>query len=118
MFWKKAYKEARYAAGMNFDLEDVESFLTHLNQTVLDSGFRQEGIELIMNEIHRLKIDHEQKEVGTFDVQFKGKPTKIRIVAEIHIEDEEKEVVLNMYSIQKLVNLIDKEMMKIGEKLE
>ncbi|MDQ0226523.1 hypothetical protein [Metabacillus niabensis] len=34
-------KEARYAAGMNFDLEEIEPFLNHLSNSILDSGLTQ-----------------------------------------------------------------------------
>lgn len=115
---KNDYKEAPYAAGMNFDLEEVEPFLKHLSSSVLDSGFSQADIDTIQSEINTMKEDNEVKEIGTFDVIYKGKPTKIRIEAEIHIEDVSKEVVLYMYSIQELVDIIDEEMLKTEEEEE
>lgn len=115
---KNEYKEAPYAAGMNFDLEEVEPFLKHLSSLVLDSGFSQADIETIQSEINTMKEDNEVKEIGTFDVIYKGKPTKIRIEAEIHIEDVSKEVVLYMFSIQELVDIIDEEMLKTEEEEE
>lgn len=114
---KNDYKEAQYAAGMNFDLEKVEPFLKHLSSSVLDSGFSQAEIDTIQSEISTMKEDNEVKEIGTFDVTYKGKPTKIRIKAEIHIEDVSKEVVLYMYSHQELVDIIDEEMMKHAEEI-
>lgn len=107
-------KEARYAAGMNFDLEKVAPFLKHLSFAVLDSGFNQTEINSIMSKINTMK-HNEVKEIGTFDVMYKGKPAKIRIEAEVHIEDDLKEVVLYMFSIQELVDLIDQEMLKTEE---
>ncbi|SOC06015.1 hypothetical protein SAMN05880501_104159 [Ureibacillus xyleni] len=115
MFSRK--KEARYAAGLNFDIENVEPFLHQVSRDFLDSGFNNKEIEGILSEIHLMKEDHEQKELGTFEVIFKGKPTNIRIIAEIHIEDDSKEVVLYFYSVKKLVKKIDKLMMQIGEEL-
>jgi hypothetical protein len=115
---KNDYKEAPYAAGMNYDLEEVEPFLKHLSSSVLDSGFSQADIDTIQSEINTMKEDNEVKEIGTFDVIYKGKPTKIRIEAEIHIEDVSKEVVLYMYSIQELVDIIDEEMLKTEEEEE
>ncbi|MDR7080683.1 hypothetical protein J2Y03_005774 [Neobacillus niacini] len=115
---KNDYKEAPYAAGMNFDLEEVEPFLKHLSSSVLDSGFSQDYIDTIQSEINTMKEDNEVKEIGTFDVIYKGKPTKIRIEAEIHIEDVSKEVVLYMYSLQELVDIIDEEMLKTEEEEE
>ena len=111
-------EEAPYAAGMNFDIEEVEPFLQHLSSSVLDSGFSQGEINTIQSEIDTMKEDNEVKEIGTFDVIYKGKPTKIRIEAEIHIEDVEKEVVLYMYSIQELVDIIDEEMLKTEEEVK
>ncbi|OZT14409.1 hypothetical protein CHN50_02220 [Priestia aryabhattai] len=115
MFNKKDnYNEAPYAAGMNFDPEEVEPFLKHLSSTVLDSGFSQDDINSITSEIDTMK-HNEVKEIGTFDVIYKGQPTRIRIQAEVHIEDVDKEVVLYMFSIQELVDIIDEEMLKTEE---
>jgi hypothetical protein len=119
---KNDYKEAPYAAGMNFDLEEVEPFLKHLSSSVLDSGFSQDEINTIYSEMDTMK-HNEVKEFGTFDVIYKGKPTKIRIEGEVHIQDGPKgvvlkEVVLYMYSIQELVDIIDEEMLKTEEEVE
>ena len=46
-----------------------------------------------------MKEDNEVKEIGTLDVIYEGKPTKIRIQVEIHIEDVYKEIVLYMFII-------------------
>ncbi|SES25747.1 hypothetical protein SAMN04487944_12837 [Gracilibacillus ureilyticus] len=119
MFYKKkCFKEAPLAAGMNFDIEEVEPFLNHLSSTVLDSGFKTDEIITIQSEINTMKEDNEVKEIGTFDVKFKGQPAKIRIQAEIHMEDDDKEVVLYMFSNQELVEIIDEEMLKIEEQRE
>jgi hypothetical protein len=123
MFNKKnAFNEAPYAAGMNFDLEEVEPFLKHLSSSVLDSGFSQDEINTINSEIDTMK-HNEVKGFGTFDVIYKGKPTKIRIEGEVHIQegpkgDLLKEIVLYMYSIQELVDIIDEEMLKTEEEVE
>lgn len=109
------YEEAPFAAGMNFDLEEIAPFLKHLSFSVLDSGFSKDEINTIQSEIDTMKEDNEVKELGTFDVIYKGKPTKIRIVAEIHIEDIDKEVILYIHSIQELVDVIDEEMLKIED---
>lgn len=111
------YEEAPFAAGMNFDPEDVEPFLKHLSSTVLDSGFSQDEINSITSEIDTMK-HNEVKEIGTFDVIYKGKATKIRIEAEVHIEDVDKEVVLYMFSIQELVDIIDEELLKTEDEVE
>jgi hypothetical protein len=108
-------KEAQYAAGINFDLEEVEPFLKHLSTNVLDVGFSEGDINTIKAEVNTMKEDNEVKEIGIFDVTFKGKPSKIRVEAEVHIEDTDKEVVLYMYSNQELVSIIDEEMMNLDE---
>lgn len=104
--------EAPLAAGMNFDLEEVQPFLNRLSSSVLNSGFTVDDIHTIQSEIEKMKEDNEVKEIGTFNVIYKGHQAKIRIEAEIHIEDDLKEVVLYMYSNQELVEIIDEEMMK------
>jgi len=112
------YEEAPYAAGMNFGLEEVEPFLNRLSSSILDSGFNPDEINTIQSEINTMKEDNEIKEIGTFDVIYKGQSTKIRIQAEIHIEDVDKEVVLYMFSIQELVDIIDEEMLKTEDERE
>ncbi|MDQ0226522.1 hypothetical protein [Metabacillus niabensis] len=73
---------------------------------------------MILSEIDEMIENNEIKEFGTFDVMYKGKPSKIRVQAEIHIEDEDKELVLYMYSTKKLVDVIEKEMLKVEEQRE
>ncbi|BBU41039.1 hypothetical protein RI196_16595 [Aeribacillus composti] len=68
---------------------------------------------MIQEEIERTNEDNKLIEFGTFDVTYKGKQTKIRIQVEIQIEDEDKEVVMYIYSSQELVDIIDKEMLKV-----
>lgn len=104
------------AAGMNFDLENVGPFLEELSQ-VFDQGFTSEQIDFIQSEIEGMKVDHELNEIGTFPVTSKGETANIRIEAEIHIEDDLKEIVLTMYSRPEVVRIIDQEMMRfIGER--
>lgn len=94
---------------MNFDLENVQPFLNKLS-SVFDVGFSNDDIKTIQAEIEKMNEDNEEKEIGTFDVIYKREKTKIHIQAEIHIEDEDKEVVLYMYSDPELVKVIDEEM--------
>lgn len=117
LFVKKrglANQDEPLAAGMNFDLENVGPFLEELSQ-VFDRGFTHEESVLIQSEIEGMKADHELNEIGTFPVTYKGKTVEIRIVAEIHIEDDMKEAVLTMYSRPDVVRIIDLEMMRFIE---
>ncbi len=102
------------AAGMNFDLENVGPFLEELSQ-VFDQGLTDEKIDFIQSEIEGMQEDHELNEIGTFPVTYKGETADIRIEAEIHIEDDMKEVVLTMYSRPDVVRIIDQEMMRFTE---
>lgn len=102
------------AAGMNFDLENVGPFLEELSQ-VFDQRLTGEQIVFIQSEIEGMKEDHELNEIGNFPVTYKGETAEIRIVAEIHIEDDLKEVVLTMYSHPEVVTIIDQEMMRFVE---
>ncbi|MEH7441939.1 hypothetical protein V7201_06330 [Bacillus sp. JJ1122] len=105
------------AAGMNFDLENVRPFLEMLS-SVFDSGFSEREIDLIESGIEVMDTDHEEKEIGTFSITCQGKPRKVRVVAEIHIEDEAKECVLYMFSQPEIVQVIDEEMMKFSEEMD
>lgn len=112
------YKEALYAAGINFDLEEITPFLTHISNSILDSGLNSEEIRNIQLEIESMTEDNQNKKLGTLDVVYQGKQATIRIEAEIHIEDEDKEVILYMYSSEELVHALDKEMLKFTEQRE
>lgn len=117
-FKKKSDQEASFAAGMNFDIEEVRPFLKRIADTVLDAGLTDADIDWILNEIDTLTVDNEEKEIGSFEVSFKGKPARIRVHVEIHIEDDMREVVLHMYSHQQLVDRLDAEMMKWDEEMD
>lgn len=112
------YKEARFAAGINFELEEITPFLTHISHSILDSGLSSEEIRNIQLEIEAMDEDNQIKQFGTFDVGYQGKRAKIRIEAEIHIEDEDKEVVLYMHSSKELVDVLNNEMRKFVEQRE
>ncbi|NMH67915.1 hypothetical protein HF072_03835 [Bacillus sp. RO3] len=89
MFNKKEYinkNEAPLAAGMNFDLEEVQPFLNRLSFSVLDSGFTTEEITTIEAQIEKMNKDHEIKEIGTYHVIYKGEKAEIRIEAELHLK--------------------------------
>lgn len=102
---------------MNFDLEEVEPLLKRLN-SVLDSGFKESDIQVIQSQINQMSTDHEVKEIGTYKVVYKDKDAQIRIEAEIHIEDDSREVVLNMFSHPKLVQAIDEKMIEHSDEVE
>lgn len=53
--------------------------------------------------------------MGTFEVVYHEKQAKIKIVIEVHVEDGNKEVVIYMFSTQELVDVLDKELLKIEE---
>ncbi|MBT2690566.1 hypothetical protein J7I93_20630 [Bacillus sp. ISL-47] len=110
-------KNAPQAAGMNFDLEEVEPLLKRLN-SILDTGFKESDRKEIQSQINQMSTDHEVKEIGTYKVVYKGKQAQIRIEAEIHIEGDSREVVLNMYSQPKLVQAIDEKMLEHSDELE
>lgn len=109
--------EVPLAAGMNFDLEQVQPFLKRLSSSVLDSGITAEEINTIDAQIEKMNKDNEIKEIGTFNIIYKRKQAEIRIEAEIHIEDDSREVVLLMYTSPELVEIIDEEMMKHAEEI-
>ncbi|MFC7371653.1 hypothetical protein ACFQPF_08185 [Fictibacillus iocasae] len=116
MFNKKNNEtEAPFAAGMNFDIEEVEPFLQRLSISVLESSLSKDEIHTITSEIISMNKNNDIKEIGTFEVNYKGTPSKIRIETEIHIEDGNKEAVLYMYSHQELVDRIDEEMIAVDE---
>ena len=113
---KKQQHSAPPAAGMNFDLESVEPFLLRLS-SILDGGFTAENLREIVVGIDEMSEDHEVKDLGTYPVVYRGKSYQIRIEAEIHIEGDGREVVLNLFSTPVMVQLIDEEMMRYADEL-
>lgn len=105
------------AAGMNFDLENVRPLLERLS-LIFDSGFSESEIKLIESKIEVMDTDQEEKEIGTFNITYWGKSEKVRVVAEIHIEDDSKECVLYMFTHPEIVQVIDDEMMKFTEEMD
>lgn len=105
------------AAGMNFDLENIRPFLERLS-LVFDSSLSEQEVNLIESEIEEMDTDHEEKEIGTFSITYQGKPEKVRVVAEVHIQDDSKECVLYMFSQPEIVQVIDDEMMRFTEEMD
>ncbi|WP_223251354.1 hypothetical protein [Bacillus pumilus] len=56
-----------------------------------------------------------RKKMGSFEVMYHEKPANIKIVIEVYVEDGNKEVVIYMFSTQELVDVLDKELLKIEE---
>ncbi|WLF32349.1 hypothetical protein [Bacillus altitudinis] len=71
-------------------------------------------IERFTNCLRRNGIN-ETKKMGTFEVVYHEKTAKIKIEIEVHVEDGNKEVVIYMFSTQELVDVLDKELLKIEE---
>lgn len=113
---RRQQNSAPPAAGMNFDLENVEPFLLRLS-SILDVGFTDKNLHEIIAGIDKMSEDHEVKGLGTYPVVYRGKNYKIQVEAEIHIEDDSREVVLNLFSAPVMVQLIDEEMMRYADEL-
>jgi hypothetical protein len=113
---KKRKQNYPAAAGMNFDLDTVQPFLSRLSN-VLDTGFTDEDIRSIKMAIEEMNEDHQVKDIGTYPVVYHGKPAKVRVEAEIHIEGDSREVVLNLFGPPDLVQMMDDEMMKYADEL-
>ncbi|MEK5008729.1 hypothetical protein MHI11_16380 [Bacillus sp. FSL K6-3312] len=106
---------AQFAAGLNMDVDQLEPFLKHVSTSILDSGLSDQEIKQILSKVHKMNKNNETKKVGTFEVVYHEKQAKIKIVIEVHVEDGNKEVVIYMFSTQELVDVLDKELLKIEE---
>ncbi|WP_151021569.1 hypothetical protein [Bacillus pumilus] len=106
---------AQFAAGLNMDVDQLEPFLTHVSTSILDAGFSVQEINLILSKVQKMNQNNETKKMGTFEVVYHEKPAKIKMVIEVHVEDGNKEVVIYMFSTQELVDVLDKELLKIEE---
>ncbi|KIL17701.1 hypothetical protein C2W58_03138 [Bacillus pumilus] len=106
---------AQFAAGLNMDVDQLEPFLKHVSTSILDSGLSNQEIKQILSKVQKMNKNNETKKVGTFEVVYHEKQAKVKIVIEVHVEDGNKEVVIYMFSTQELVDVLDKELLKIEE---
>ncbi|MFS3914745.1 hypothetical protein ACL9ST_10890 [Bacillus australimaris] len=106
---------AQFAAGLNMDVDQLEPFLKRVSTSVLDSGLSDQEIKQILYKIQKMNKNNETKKMGIFEVVYHEKPAKIKIEIEVHVEDGNKEVVIYMFSTQELVDVLDKELLKIEE---
>ncbi|MFE0304632.1 MULTISPECIES: hypothetical protein [Bacillus] len=106
---------AQFAAGSNMDVDQLEPFLTHVSTSILDAGLSDQEIKQILTNVQKMNKNNETKRMGTFEVVYHEKTAKIKIEIEVHVEDGNKEVVIYMFSTQELVDVLDKELLKIEE---
>ncbi|WP_249670090.1 hypothetical protein [Bacillus altitudinis] len=106
---------AQFAAGLNMDVDQLEPFLKRVSTSVLDSGLSDQEIKQILYKVQKMNKNNETKRMGTFEVMYHEKTAKIKIEIEVHVEDGNKEVVIYMFSTQELVDVLDKELLKIEE---
>ncbi|MCY9672997.1 hypothetical protein M5W63_10730 [Bacillus pumilus] len=106
---------AQFAAGLNIDVDQLEPFLNRVSTSILDSGLSDQEIKQILSKVQKMNQNNETEKMGTFEVVYHEKPAKIKMVIEVHVEDDNKEVVIYMFSTQELVDVLDKELLKIEE---
>ncbi|WP_407708661.1 hypothetical protein ACIU4M_05670 [Bacillus altitudinis] len=106
---------AQFAAGLNMDVDQLEPFLKRVSTSVLDSALSEQEIKQILTNVQKMNKNNETKRMGIFEVVYHEKPAKIKIEIEVHVEDGNKEVVIYMFSTQELVDVLDKELLKIEE---
>lgn len=97
------------------DIDQLEPFLKRVSTSILDSGLSVQEIKQILSKVQKMNQNNETKKMGTFEVVYHEKPAKIKMVIEVHVEDGNKEVVIYMFSTQELVDVLDKELLKIEE---
>ncbi|MFB7035691.1 hypothetical protein ACFCVS_14355 [Bacillus altitudinis] len=109
---------AQFAAGLNMDVDQLEPFLKRVSTSVLDSGLSEQEIKQILTNVQKMNKNNETKKMGTFEVVYLGEPANIKIEVEVHVEDGNKEVVIYLFSTEELVDILDKELLKIEEVME
>ncbi|AZV53583.1 hypothetical protein DKE43_10905 [Bacillus pumilus] len=106
---------AQFAAGLNINVDQLGPFLKHVSTSILDSGLSDQEIKQILSKVQKMNKNNETKKMGTYEVVYHEKLANIKIVIEVHVEDGNKEVVIYMFSTQELVDVLDKELLKIEE---
>ncbi|WP_342498613.1 hypothetical protein NST15_14935 [Bacillus sp. FSL R5-0820] len=109
---------AQFAAGSNMDVDQLEPFLTHVSTSILDSGLSNQEIKQILTNVQKMNKNNETKRMSTFKVMYLGEPANMKIEVEVHVEDGNKEVVIYLFSTEELVDVLDKELLKIEEAME
>ncbi|WP_426826527.1 hypothetical protein [Bacillus pumilus] len=110
-------RDAEFAAGLNIDVNQLEPFLKRVSTSILDSGLSDQEMKQIHTVVENMQKDNETKKIGTFEVVYRGKPAKIRVEAEIHMEDVNKEIEIYLSSSHELVYILDKELLKTEEEM-
>lgn len=105
----------QFIAGLNMDVDQLEPFLTHVSTSILDAGLSDQEIKQILTNVQKMNKNNETKRMGIFEVVYLGERAKMKIEVEVHVEDGNKEVVIYMFSTQELVDVLDKELLKIEE---
>ncbi|WP_234703947.1 hypothetical protein [Bacillus altitudinis] len=72
-------------------------------------------IKQILTNVQKMNKNNETKRMGTFEVVYLGERAKMKIEVEVHVEDGNKEVVIYLFSTEELVDVLDKELLKIEE---
>ncbi|MDG3045391.1 hypothetical protein OE903_21835 [Bacillus sp. B6(2022)] len=75
-------------------------------------------IKQILTNVQKMNKNNETKRMGTFKVMYLGEPANMKIEIEVHMEDGNKEVVIYLFSTEELVDVLDKELLKIEEAME
>ncbi|MFE4487922.1 hypothetical protein [Bacillus altitudinis] len=109
---------AQFAAGSNMDVDQLEPFLTHVSTSILDAGLSDQEIKQILTNVQKMNKNNETKRMSTFKVMYLGEPANMKIEVEVHVEDGNKEVVIYLFSTEELVDVLDKELLKIEEAME
>ncbi|MGM0919052.1 MAG: hypothetical protein ACQEWC_15900 [Bacillota bacterium] len=100
---------------MNINVDQLGPFLKRVSTSILDSGLSDQEIKQILSKVQKMNKNNETKKMGTYEVMYHEKLANIKIVIEFHVEDGNKEVVIYMFSTQELVDVLDKELLKIEE---
>ncbi|ALM28056.1 hypothetical protein [Bacillus altitudinis] len=106
---------AQFAAGLNMDVDQLEPFLTHVSTSILNAGLSDQEIKQILTNVQKMNKNNETKRMGIFEVVYLGERAKMKIEVEVHVEDGNKEVVIYLFSTEELVDVLDKELLKIEE---
>ncbi|WP_431793678.1 hypothetical protein [Bacillus altitudinis] len=106
---------AQFAAGSNMDVDQLEPFLTHVSTSILNAGLSDQEIKQILTNVQKMNKNNETKRMGIFEVVYLGERAKMKIEVEVHVEDGNKEVVIYLFSTEELVDVLDKELLKIEE---
>ncbi|MFB8735677.1 hypothetical protein ACEQPO_24130 [Bacillus sp. SL00103] len=106
---------AQFGAGLNMDVDQLEPFFNTCVYFDFRCWFQCSRNQSDLSKVSKMNQNNETKKWALLVVYHENQQRLREMVIEVHVEDGNKEVVIYMFSTQELVDVLDKELLKIEE---